>query len=75
MPVSATAIRSLDGDHAAATGLFNSPSAPPVDPNLPANAPSALNTCTRSLPVSATAIMPRIGAAGGSGGAKDMEYG
>ena len=69
MPVSATTIRVPSGDHAVEAGASSCPSAEPWDPNLPANMPSASNTWTRWLNVSATAIMPAGGAAGGSGGA------
>ena len=63
------------GDHAADPGSSSCPWAEPDMPNLPANAPPAPKTCTRSLPVSATAIMPGAGTSGGTGGAKAMALG
>ena len=57
LPASATAIRIPDGDHAAETGLSNSPVPLPDAPSVRTWAPvTALSNCTRSLPASATAI-------------------
>ena len=69
LPVSATAISKPLGDHDAAPGSLNSPSAEPRMPNLPMKEPSARNSCTRSLPVSATANAPSGGATGSGVGA------
>ena len=70
LPVSATASRSADGDHAACCGSSSGP--PPVldDPNTRSNVPSAWKSWMRWLSESATAIVP-----GGGGGPQDAERG
>ena len=61
---SATAIRPPSGEYDTCEGLLNFPSPVPGDPNLKVNAAPAAptsKTCTRSLPVSATATRPPSG--------------